>query len=229
MIPWKLIDTADVPGGGEQLRLMQRGRDFTIKLGQKELMSSRLYGSEEALATLSCSRLKPRTAPRLLIGGLGMGFTLRAALKVLGPQARVTVAELVPAVIAWARGPMAELSGDSLADPRVDIRETDVVSMIAAGRGDYDAILLDVDNGPEGLTRKSNDALYDSQGLRAAFAALRPAGVLSVWSSYPDDGFAPRLRNAGFVVEEIKIRATGRGSSGGARHVIWIATRPAAP
>jgi spermidine synthase len=225
VIPWKLIDTADVPGG-EQLRLMQRGKEFTIKLGQNELMSSRLYGSEEALATLSCARIKARPPPRLLIGGLGMGFTLRAALKVLAPQARVTVAELVPAVIAWARGPMAELSGASLADPRVDIREADVVEMIAAARGDYDAILLDVDNGPEGLTRKSNDALYDLGGLRAAFTALRPAGVLAVWSSNPDDHFSPRLRKAGFTAEEIKIRATGAGGRG-ARHVIWIATRPA--
>ncbi|ABQ35572.1 spermidine synthase [Bradyrhizobium sp. BTAi1] len=227
MIPWKLIDTADVPGGGEPLRLMQRGKEFTIKLGQNELMSSRLYGSEEALATLSCARLKARLDPHLLIGGLGMGFTLRAALKVLGPQARITVAELVPAVIAWARGPMAELSGESLLDPRVDIREADVVRLIAGGRGTYDAILLDVDNGPQGLTRQSNDALYDSSGLRTAFAALRPGGVLAVWSSHPDDRFAPRLRKAGFDTEEIKIRATGRGGGGGARHVIWIATRPA--
>ena len=227
MIPWKLIDTADVPGGGEPLRLMQRGKEFTIKLGQNELMSSRLYGSEEALATLSCARLKARPDPHLLIGGLGMGFTLRAALKVLGPQARITVAELVPAVIAWARGPMAELSGESLLDPRVDIREADVARLIAGGRGTYDAILLDVDNGPQGLTRQSNDALYDSSGLRTAFAAVRPGGVLAVWSSHPDDRFAPRLRKAGFDTEEIKIRATGRGGGGGARHVIWIATRPA--
>ncbi|MGJ5093194.1 spermidine synthase [Bradyrhizobium oligotrophicum] len=225
MIPWKLIDTADVPGGGEPLRLMQRGKEFSIKLGANELMNSRLHGSEEALATLSCARIKAEPAPRLLIGGLGMGFTLRAALKVLGPQARVTVAELVPAVIAWARGPMAELSGASLADPRVDIHEGDVVKLIAAARGTYDAILLDVDNGPQGLTRQSNDALYDSSGLRTAFTALRRGGVLAVWSSHPDERFAPRLRKAGFAAEEINIRATGRG--GGARHVIWIATRPA--
>ena len=226
MIPWKLIDTADVPGGGEQLRLMQRGTEFTIKLGQNELMSSRLFGSEEALATLSCARIKALAAPRLLIGGYGMGFTLRAALTVLGPQARVTVAELVPAVVAWARGPMAALSGGCLDDSRVSIRETDVVGIIATSRGDYDAILLDVDNGPEGLTRTSNDALYDLQGLRAALSALRPAGVLAVWSSNPDVRFAERLRQAGFVAEVIKIRATGAGGRG-ARHVIWIATRPA--
>jgi spermidine synthase len=225
VLPWKLIDTADVPGGGVQLRLMQRGNEFTIKLGQNELMSSRLFGSEEALATLTCFRLKALAAPRLLIGGLGMGFTLRAALKVLGPQAKVTVVELVPAIIAWARGPMAEMSGDSLTDPRVEIREADVVQAIASGHGKYDAILLDVDNGPEGLTRKSNDALYDLKGLQAAYAALGPGGILAVWSSFPNDKFTKRLGKAGFVAEEVKIRATG--TRGGARHVIWIATRPA--
>ena len=223
MLPWKLLDTADVPGGGVQLRLMQRGNEFTIKLGQNELMSSRLFGSEEALATLTCFRLKALAAPRLLIGGLGMGFTLRAALKVLGPQAQVTVVELVPAIIAWARGPMAEMTGDCLIDPRVEVREADVVQAIAEGRG-YDAILLDVDNGPEGLTRKSNDALYDLKGLQAALAALRPGGILAVWSSFPNDKFTKRLKKAGFVTEEIKVRATG--SRGGARHVIWLATRP---
>ncbi len=223
VLPWKLLDTADVPGGGVQLRLMQRGDEFTIKLGQNELMSSRLFGSEEALATLTCFRLKELAAPKLLIGGLGMGFTLRAALKVLGPQAQVTVVELVPAIIAWARGPMAEMSGDSLTDPRVEIREADAVQAIAAGR-DYDAILLDVDNGPEGLTRKSNDALYDLKGLQSARAALRPGGILAVWSSFPNDKFTKRLAKAGFAAEEIKIRATG--TRGGARHVIWLATRP---
>ncbi|MET0706005.1 MAG: spermidine synthase [Tardiphaga sp.] len=226
MLPWKLIDTADVPGGGVQLRLMQRGAEFTIKLGQNELMSSRLFGSEEALATLTCFRLKALEAPRLLIGGLGMGFTLRAALKVLGPLARVTVIELVPAIIAWARGPMAEMSGDCLTDPRVELREADVAQAIAAGRGAYDAILLDVDNGPEGLTRKSNDALYDLKGLRAAYAALAPGGILSVWSSFPHDKFTALLGKAGFVAEEVKVRATG--TRGGARHVIWLATKPKA-
>jgi spermidine synthase len=223
VLPWKLLDTADVPGGGVQLRLMQRGNEFTIKLGQNELMSSRLFGSEEALATLTCFRLKNLPAPKMLIGGLGMGFTLRAALKVLGPQAKVTVVELVPAIIAWARGPMAQMTGDCLTDPRVELHEADVVQAVAEGR-DYDAILLDVDNGPEGLTRKSNDALYDLKGLQSAWAALRPGGILAVWSSFPNDKFTRRLKKAGFTTEEIKVRATG--SRGGARHVIWLATRP---
>jgi len=224
VLPWKLLDTADIPGSEGQLRLMQRGTEFTIKLGQNELMSSRLFGSEEALATLACFRIKALAQPRLLIGGLGMGFTLRAALAVLGPQASVTVVELVPAIIAWARGPMAELFGGSLTDPRVELREADVVKTIAADRARYDAILLDVDNGPEGLTRKSNDALYDLSGLRAAYAALRPGGVLAVWSSGPNENFTARLGKAGFAAEAINIRATG--TRGGARHVIWIAARP---
>ena len=152
-----------------------------------------------------------------------MGFTLRAALAVLGSGARIVVAELVPAVVAWARGPMAELFGDSLSDPRVRIDETDVSEIIRSSKSKYDAILLDVDNGPEGLTRKSNDTLYNSAGLSAAYAALRPGGVLAVWSSGPNAAFSKRLRSAGFEVNEVAVRATGRG--GGARHVIWIATR----
>ena len=223
MIPRKLIDTAKVPGGGE-LRLMQRGQEFSIMLGQNELMSSRLSGSEEALATLACRQLQATEAPRMLIGGLGMGFTLRAALKVLGPQARLVVAELVPEVVAWARGPMAALHGDSLTDPRVEIVETDVAEPIAASKGGYDAILLDVDNGPEGLTRASNSSLYGVAGLSAAKAALKSGGVLSVWSSFPEPVFARRLRDSGFAVNEISLRATGKG--GGARHVIWMATKP---
>ena len=223
MIPRKLIDTAKVPGGGE-LRLMQRGQEFSIMLGQNELMSSRLSGSEEALATLACRQLQATEAPRMLIGGLGMGFTLRAALKVLGPQARLVVAELVPEVVAWARGPMAALHGDSLTDPRVEIVETDVAEPIAASKAGFDAILLDVDNGPEGLTRASNSSLYGVAGLSAAKAALKSGGVLSVWSSFPEPVFARRLRDSGFAVNEISLRATGKG--GGARHVIWMATKP---
>ena len=208
MIPWLLLDTARIPGGGE-LRLKRRGGEFSIMLGDNELMNSRLGGSEEALATLSCERIRARPGARILIGGLGMGFTLRAALGALDEGARVDVAELVPAF------------GSSLTDPRVKIVEADVGRVIRAGRGVYDAILLDVDNGPDGLTCSANDGLYDMRGLRAAHAALRPGGVLSVWSSGPDRAFAGRLGKAGFTVEEVKARAKG---GGGARHVIWIAT-----
>lgn len=222
MIPWILLDKAQVPGGGE-LRLMRRGDEFSIKLGQNELMNSRLSGSEQALATLACERLQGCKKPRLLIGGLGMGFTLRAALSVLGADARIIVAELVPEVVVWARGPMTEVFGDSLTDPRVSIREKDVGALIRAERSAFDAILLDVDNGPDGLSREANDALYNKGGLAAAHAALRSGGVLAVWSSGPDPRFTQRLIAAGFDTDEIKTRANGK--RGGARHVIWLATR----
>jgi spermidine synthase len=222
VIPWSLIATAPVPGSAEELRLMRRGGEFSIRLGSNELMNSRRGGSEAALATLACERIKARERADVLIGGLGMGFTLRAALAVLGAQARVTVAELVPSVVAWARGPMAAVFGGGLADPRVRIRNADVGSLIRRERSAFDAILLDVDNGPAGLTRGANDGLYDAAGLSAAHAALRPAGVLAVWSSGPDADFTRRLRTAGFGVEEVRARAN---AARGPRHVIWIATR----
>ena len=223
MIPWKQIDTTRVPGSDFELRLMQRGVEFSMKLGQNELMSSRLSGSEEALATLACRRLEAIKAPHLLIGGLGMGFTLRAALAVLGPKARITVAELVPAVIAWAKGPMAGIFGDSLDDPRASILSADVIEVIASKPSAFDAILLDVDNGPEGLIRKANDALYDAGGLKAIHRALKRGGVLAVWSSGPHPAFSKRLRDAGFDVNEVAVRATTKRS--GARHLIWFATK----
>jgi spermidine synthase len=230
MIPWIQLDTGQVPGqvpGGGELRLMRRGAEFSIMLGAIELMNSRLRGSEETLATIACERIRAQPdavgRPRLLIGGLGMGFTLRAALAALGPDARIDVAELVPSVLAWARGPLAAVFGASLADPRVAIHETDVGRLIRRDAPTYDAILLDVDNGPEGLTRKANDALYDTQGLRAAHAALRPGGVLAVWSSGPNVQFSRRLRATGFAVEQV--RAHANGPRGGPRHLIWIATR----
>ncbi|UTP39163.1 MnmC family methyltransferase [Phenylobacterium sp. LH3H17] len=226
MIRWTHLDTTTVPDDGGELRLMQRGAEFSIMSGGIELMNSRLSGSEKALATLACERLRDRPRSHILIGGFGMGFTLRAALENLGPQARVTVAELVPAVIAWARGPMAHISGECLQDPRLTIYEGDVGALIGSAQATYDAILLDVDNGPEGLSRKANDRLYDQGGLAAARRALRPGGVLAVWSSAPNAAFTQRLRRAGFAVEEARVRATG--GSRGARHVIWLATSPGA-
>ncbi|RDV03660.1 spermidine synthase [Undibacter mobilis] len=225
MLPWKVLDTAKVPGGRSELRLKQRGSEFVIMLDKQELMSSRLSATEQALATMGCDSIKLRDRPRVLIGGLGMGFTLRAALKVLGDKAEIAVAELVPAVVAWARGPMAELFGGSLTDPRVTIHETDVGELIRAKRVVYDAILLDVDNGPEGLTRTANDALYDTKGLAAAHKALRPGGVLAVWSSAPDPKFTARLKKTGFAVKENPLRA--KGPQGGAKHFIWTATKGA--
>jgi spermidine synthase len=223
MIPWEKIDTARIPGSDGELRLMRRGKEFSIMLGTNELMNSRLSGSEAALATLAAKQIEKVAKPVVLIGGLGMGFTLRAALAVLGSKAQILVSELVPAVVAWARGPMAQVFGESLDDPRVSIRETDVSEIIRAHQSAFDAILLDVDNGPEGLTRKSNDALYNATGLKMARMALRPGGALAVWSSGHNPAFTKRLRAAGFDVNEVNVRATGKG--GGARHVIWIARK----
>jgi spermidine synthase len=223
MLPWILLDTATVPGGGE-LRLKQRGTEFSIMLGAIELMNSRISASEEALATLVCARIRSRPQPRMLIGGLGMGFTLRAALQELPSDARVLVAELVPAVVRWARGPMAELHGSSLTDSRVSLHEGDVGDLIRSQPGSYDAVLLDVDNGPEGLSREANDRLYDLGGLAAARASLVPGGILAVWSSAPNQAFTGRLRKTGFNVEEVGVRA--KGARGGSRHVLWLATNP---
>lgn len=223
MTPWILLDSAPVPGAGGELRLYRRGDEFSIKIaGRGELMSSRVHGSEDALAEQTCARLAEGIQPRLLIGGLGMGFTLAAALRHIGAQGRVEVAELVPAVVAWNRGQLGEVAGHPLRDPRVSVREGDVARVLTAARSAYDAILLDVDNGPEGLTRKENDWLYGVNGLNAAYAALRPQGVLAVWSAGPDPGFAQRLRKVGFEVTEARVRAHG---TKGARHIIWFARR----
>jgi spermidine synthase len=223
MQPWELLDEANIPGSSETLRLKRRGTEYSIMLGANELMNSRLSGSEKALATLTLEKLGSRKAPSILIGGLGMGFTLRAALEAADGATRITVAELVPSVIAWARGPMAALHGASLTDPRVTIFEGDVRAAIRNEKTFYDAILLDVDNGPDGLSRPSNDALYNAKGLGEARAALTPGGVLAVWSSAPDAAFTRRLKQAGFETEEKPVRAHGKT---GARHMIWLARRP---
>ncbi|WP_423606497.1 spermidine synthase [Sphingomonas sp. MS122] len=219
MTPRELIGVAEVPGG-EPLRLFRRGGDFMIVLDRNELMSSRMSGSEEALAELTLARLRSPGSAQLLIGGYGMGFTLRKALALLGPAGEAVVAELVPGIIDWARGPMAGLAAGCLDDPRTQVVIGDVGAAIARARGEYDAILLDVDNGPDGLTRLANDRLYTFDGLRAAKAALKPGGVLAVWSAAPDERFRRRMGEAGFEVEEIAVRARQNGK--GPRHVIWF-------
>ena len=188
-------------------------------------MNSRVHSSEDKLAELACARIANHPGPRVLIGGLGMGFTLATALHRLGAAAKVIVAELVPAVVAWNRGPLGDLAGRPLADHRVMIREVDVAQILKQEHQHYDAIVLDVDNGPEGLILKSNNWLYTPAGLDATFAALRPGGVLAIWSAAPDRVFVQRLRRAGFKVEEVPLRA--RGSRGGRLHAIWIAQRGA--
>ncbi len=203
---------------------MQRGQEFTILLDCTELMSTRASASEEALATMTCERLAGRPTLDLLIGGYGMGYTLRAALSVLEADASVTLAELVPEIIAWARGPMEKLTASCLDDPRVVLVTEDVAMLIDAARDAYDAILLDVDNGPEGITRRVNDHLYTMDGLHAVTSALKPGGILAVWSAFPDPAFTARLVASGFLVEEI-VTSEDKDHRG-SEHVIWFASRP---
>ncbi|HET8700435.1 MAG TPA: hypothetical protein VFL97_02070 [Nitrococcus sp.] len=222
MVPWTLLGSASIPGNAKELRLTQRGVEFSIKIaGGGELMNSRVHGSEDALAELACARVAERSQPHLLIGGLGMGFTLAAALNALGSTANLTVAELVPEVVEWNRGPLGEAAGHPLRDERVRVHIGDVGHILRKKPRTFDAILLDVDNGPEGLTRKENDWLYSMAGLVVAYEALRPAGVLAIWSAGPDRDFAARLRKVGFEVEEVVVRAHRPGK--GARHTIWLA------
>ena len=223
MVPWEFLDRAPVPGSQTELRLYRRGEEFSIRLDRSELMNSRMHGSEEALAELACAKVADRARPQILIGGLGMGYTTAAALRQLRADGHVVVAELAPAVVKWNRGSLADLAGRPLEDARVTVREVDVAQILKTEHGTYDAILLDVDNGPEGLTRQGNDWLYSRAGLKAAFTALRPAGVLAVWSATPNRAFAQRLREVGFEVEEVHVRA--RDSRKGARHTIWLAMR----
>lgn len=223
MLERKLIDTAQVPGGAE-LQLISHGSDHIITLERNELMSTRMQYSEEQLAELTIDRLRA-SKPNMLIGGYGMGFTLRAALRRLPADATVIVAELVPEIIEWAKGPMAHHTGDCLADSRLTLDMTDVADPIAEAadgmRAQFDAILLDVDNGPDGLVRAENDKLYSPRGLRQTREALALNGVLAIWSAAQDPRFTRRLEKAGFVVEVLEVRA--RPNNKGPRHTIWFA------
>lgn len=221
----ELIDSAAIPGSKSQLRLFRTADGFSIKLDGigGELMNTRTHGSEEQLAELTCPRISDRPQPRVLIGGLGMGFTLAAALRQLGPNAEVVVAELVPGVIQWNHGELGAHAGHPLKDPRTTVHEGDVAQLLKTQKNAYDAILLDVDNGPDGLTQDANSWLYAPIGLQASLTALRPGGLLAVWSAGPDARFTIRLRKAGFNVQEKSVRAHGNK---GARHMIWIAEKP---
>ena len=223
MIPWEHLDSTHVPGDGQEMSLHRRGEEYSIRVGGVELMNSRIYGSEEALAELACAKIKDLAGARILIGGLGMGYTVSAALGRLGAKAQCVVAELVPAVVDWNRKYLAGLAGHPLKDRRVTVKVIDVAQILRSERAAYDAIMLDVDNGPDGLTRKGNDWLYTQSGLGAAHAALRPYGVLAVWSAGTDTVFIKRLRRAGFKVEEHKVRA--RGSRGGSHYIVWLASK----
>jgi spermidine synthase len=227
MIPQILLDKAQTPDGRKELRLYQHDKDFLISVGNVQLMSSRTHESEEALARLALERIEKKENLRVLIGGLGMGFTLRAALDLLPAQAKVVVAELIPAVVKWNRGPLADLAGHALEDLRVEVYEGDAAKMIRHGQGCYDAILLDVDNGPAGLSRAGNHWFYGLSGLHAMLAALKPNGVLALWSAGPDVEFTRRMEIVGFEVEAIRVRA--RAGKKGAHHVIWLAKKNLSP
>lgn len=222
MNPWVLLDETTVPGDGGLMKLYQRAFEFSISVNGEELMNSRMHGSEDALAELACERVTDRERPRVLVGGLGMGFTLRAALDSLGVNAEVVVAELVPSIIQWNRTHLAGLAGKPLDDPRTVVREGDVGLVIKEKAAGYDAILLDVDNGPDALTHKGNDRLYTRGGIAAARKALKPGGILGIWSAEPDTRFTKRLRGAGFKVEEATVRAR---KTKGRRHTIWLAEK----
>lgn len=223
MIPQILLDKAETPGGGKEIRLYQHDKDFFISVGNVQLMSSRTHESEEALARLALDRIEMKDRARVLIGGLGMGFTLRAALDGLPGTARVAVAELMPAVVKWNRGPLAVLAGHPLDDARVEVHEVDAAKMIRDVHARYDAILLDVDNGPAGLSRTGNHWFYGLSGLHAMLAALKPEGVLALWSAGQDKEFTRRMEIVGFEVEAVRVRARSAGK--GAHHVIWIAKK----
>ncbi len=226
MNPWKLLGRAQTPGGGAEFVLRQRDTEFSIRADNLELMNSRVYGSEEAMAKLGCQNLSKHPRPRVLIGGLGMGYSVRTALDILGDDAQVVVAELVPAVVEWNRGVLADLAGRPLDDRRVELHVGDVVQLIKTARCEYDAIMIDVDNGAESIVRKGNDWLYSLPGLTTTYAALRPGGIMAMWSAGPQPAFVRLLRRAGFEVDEVKVRARGGSNrKGGAHHVVWIATR----
>ncbi len=223
MTPWTLLDTAQIPGSDGELCLYQSDNHFSISIKSGgQLMNTLEHESEDALAKLTCCKIAARSQPRVLIGGLGMGFTLAAALRYLGNTAEVVVGELVPEVVTWNRGPLGEHAGHPLQDPRTRVRVGDVSKILKAERKGYDAILLDVDNGPEGLTRKKNDWLYGMDGLTAAYSALRPEGILAVWSASTDRDFMERLRKIGFIVRQVRVRSDGKQ---GDLHAIWLAER----
>jgi spermidine synthase len=222
MIPWKLLDRAPVPGNGPELVLYSRGEEFSIRVATTELMNSRVYSREDPLSKIGCTRIRARKKARVLIGGLGMGFSTITALDNLDRDAEVVVAELVPGVVQWNREVFGHLAGHPLRDRRTTLREGDVARVIRESKHGFDAILLDVDNGPEGLTRRANDWLYSDAGIGYARDALRPNGIVGYWSAASDRAFVKRLKRASLNVEEIEYGGQGRGR--GARTVLWIAT-----
>ncbi|MFM8635642.1 MAG: spermidine synthase [Planctomycetia bacterium] len=222
MKPTRLLDRATTPDG-TPLTLHEHDGTLSIRVGSVELMSTRQHHSEERLAELACDGLRERHHAAVLIGGLGLGFTLRETLRHVAADATVIVAELVPAVIAWNRDPAHGLAADVIDDPRVTVVGGDVADVLATSPARFDAIMLDVDNGASGLTAKANDGLYSAKGLGAARAALRPRGRLAIWSADDDPRFAARLEKAGFTVNAVKARTH---PTGGSWNTIFLGTRP---
>ncbi len=223
MIPWKFLGSTITPDKKSELKLYQRDSEFSIRVNGQELMNSRMSGSEKKLAELSCCEVADREKASVLIGGLGMGYTLSAALKSLNSDAEVTISELVPAVVEWNKEVLGHLADFPLEDSRVTVLVEDVVEVIKNKKTAYDAILLDVDNGPDGLTQEGNENLYSFAGLSIIKSALKPGGVLAIWSASPDKRFTDRLKKSSFHVEEKKERA--RSNQKGAFHTIWLAKK----
>ncbi len=223
MIPWKFLGSTITPDNKSELKLYQRDSEYSIRVNGQELMNSRMYGSEKKLAELSCREISNRKKPSVLIGGLGMGYTLSEALKFLNSDGEVTISELVPEVVEWNRKVLGHLADFPLDDPRVKVLIEDVVEVIKNRKSAYDAILLDVDNGPDGLTQEGNENLYSFAGLSMIKKALKPGGVVAIWSASPDKGFSNRLKKSSFHVDEKKVRA--RSNKKGAFHTIWIAKK----
>ncbi len=223
MIPWKLLSSTKTPDTKSELNLYQRDMEYSIRVNGLELMNSRMFGSEKMLAELSCCEIADRTHACVLIGGLGMGYTLSAALKALHSDADVILSELVPAVVEWNRDVLGTLADDPLEDSRVTVLVDDVAHVIKRRTSAFDAILLDVDNGPNSLTQAGNDTLYSLPGLSMIHRALRPGGVVAVWSASPDTGFTQKLKRSSFRVNEKKVR--GRTQKKGPFHTIWIAKK----
>ena len=224
MTPWISLGVSQIPRSKDELALWQRGDEFSIRVTghDGDLMNSRMHHSEDRLAQLACAEIADRSEPSVLIGGLGMGFTLRAALDALPARVAVTVAELVPAVVDWNRGVLGECAGHPLRDPRTSVVVDDIARVLRSHKSSFDAILLDVDNGPDALTLRANSWLYSLEGLAAASVSLRPRGVLAVWSVAPDASFTARLERSGFDARAVTVRARpGKG----ARHVVWVARR----
>jgi len=227
MQPWETVDRARVADGTE-LSLARRGGEWVVRAGGHVLMSSRQHGSEDALAELGLARVaRPGGARTVLIGGLGLGYTLRATLDRIGPDARAVVAEISPELVAWNRGPLVDLAGRPLDDPRTRLQLGDVVERIAEASGAFDAILLDVDNSPSSMVLAGNGRLYGMKGVRACARALSTGGVLAVWSAGPDEPYLERLEAAGLEARAVMVPARGLGARG-ARHVIFLGVKRAA-